>query len=111
MLIFQTINALKKEGRFPPNFESQHPQESEIIKLLLQKDPNKRPNTNDLLQSDLLPSQMEDVILKEAMNTITNPSTTIFSNLMEKLFSLQPDKHLDYTYDYQIVCLVFSVLI
>jgi hypothetical protein len=38
------------------------------------------------------------------MNTITNPSTTIFSNLMEKLFSLQPDKHLDYTYDYQIVC-------
>lgn len=33
------------------------------------------------------------------MRTITIPGTTIFNLLIEKLFSLVPDEHLDYTYD------------
>jgi hypothetical protein len=41
----------------------------------------------------------EEEILKEALRTITIPGTTIFNMLIEKLFSLVPDEHLDYTYD------------
>lgn len=41
----------------------------------------------------------EEEILKEAVRTITTPGTTIFGELVERLFSLVPDPHLDYTYD------------
>jgi translation initiation factor 2-alpha kinase 4 len=100
-----TINILKKEEKLPAGFETKHPNEAELIKWLLKRDPNQRPSAVQLMQSNLLPSKMEEEILKEALNTITNPSTTIFSNLMDKLWNLQNDKHLDYTYDYQTVWL------
>lgn len=42
--------------------------------MLLQHDPEKRPDTLALLRSDLLPSRMEEEILKEAIKTVANPN-------------------------------------
>jgi translation initiation factor 2-alpha kinase 4 len=88
---------------FPPKFESDFAREAEIIKKLLLENPIERLSTTDLLKGSYLPPRMEEEILKEALNNITtNPSTTIFSTMMEKIFSITPDKHLDYSYDYHI---------
>lgn len=118
--------------KFPPGFENEQPTETELIRWLLEEDPNNRPTTMELLKSDLLPPSLvlplfnlifilwlffpsnrwtwqEEEILKEALRTITIPGTTIFSLLIEKLFSLVPDEHLDYTYDSHSVR--FSLLI
>lgn len=80
---------------FPPDFRMKHPDESELISKMLQANPASRPDTNQLL-SDYLPTRMEDHLLKEALNVITRPNTTIFSTLMEKLFSITPDGIYDY---------------
>jgi translation initiation factor 2-alpha kinase 4 len=96
------LNNIRK-GVFPEFFEKSHQVEYEIMKKLLTQNPSERPSTTELLRGNLLPSKMEEEILKEALNTITNPTTTIFSNLMERLFQLPPDKHLDYSYDYHSV--------
>jgi len=90
---------LRTNKRFPKNFESQFIDETELIMLMLQNNPEERPDTKFLLKSNLIPSRMEDDLLKEAMNIITKPNTAIFSDLMEKLFSIQPD----ISYDYQLV--------
>ncbi len=54
---------------------------------------------NDVLIVSRVFGTQEEEILKEALRTITIPGTTIFNMLIEKLFSLVPDEHLDYTYD------------
>eukprot|EP01087_Luapelamoeba_hula_P021459 TRINITY_DN7508_c0_g1_i2.p1 TRINITY_DN7508_c0_g1~~TRINITY_DN7508_c0_g1_i2.p1 ORF type:complete len:1685 (-),score=296.46 TRINITY_DN7508_c0_g1_i2:8-5062(-) len=84
---------------FPPGFEEKHPVEADLIMWLLQDNPNNRPTTMELLKSDLLPPKLEEEILKEAVRAITQPGTTIYSLLMEKLFTQVPDAHLDYTYE------------
>jgi len=44
--------------KFPSGFEKEHPTEAELIRWLLQEDPNARPTTMELLKSDLLPPQL-----------------------------------------------------
>lgn len=92
--------------KFPKNFESKFQDETELIRMMLKDDPKERPDTKFLLKSNLIPSRMEDDLLKEAMNIITKPNTAIFSDLMEKIFSIQPD----ISYDYQLV-LPFSIFL
>jgi hypothetical protein len=41
--------------------------------MLLQHDPDQRPDTLFLLKSDLLPARIEEEMLKEAIKTIANP--------------------------------------
>jgi len=85
---------------FPKQFEEKYPEKVKLISWLLNHDPDKRPTTLEILESDLLPPKLEEEILKEALRSIATPNTTIFSLLMEKLFSLTPDPHQDYTYDF-----------
>ena len=84
---------------FPSSFSEQFPTQLEIISKLLQPNPKDRPSASDLLKSDLLPQRLEENILMESMRIITVPNTTLFSNLMKKLFSHTPDDHLKYTYN------------
>lgn len=53
----------------------------------------------ELLKSDMLPSKVEYEIMKEAIRTIITPDTTIFGELMDRLFQNSSDEHMDFTYD------------
>lgn len=97
-----TLTSLRNEHKFPLDFRTKYFEESELIDKMLKPEPSERPDTNQLL-SDYLPTRMEDNILKEALNVITRPNTTIFSTLMEKLFSIQPDITYDYYVGYNFV--------
>eukprot|EP01117_Protostelium_nocturnum_P010558 TRINITY_DN3798_c0_g1_i4.p1 TRINITY_DN3798_c0_g1~~TRINITY_DN3798_c0_g1_i4.p1 ORF type:complete len:1615 (+),score=530.73 TRINITY_DN3798_c0_g1_i4:178-5022(+) len=97
-----TLNSLRNNGKYPANFEKEHGSEKECIAWLLNIDPSARPTTHELLESNILPSKMEEEILKAALHSITNPGTTLYSTIVEKLFSVQPDKHSDHNYDYHL---------
>ncbi|KAK5575151.1 hypothetical protein RB653_010407 [Dictyostelium firmibasis] len=94
------LRDLRDNLKFPPGFESTKPDQTQIIRSLLSRDPNQRPSTKQLLESGLLPSKMEDDILKEAIKTIANPTISLFSYLMEKLFCLSSDEHIMSKYLY-----------
>jgi len=55
--------------------------------MLLQHDPDQRPDTLYLLKSDLLPARIEEEILKEAIKTIANPNQGILFSFLLSLFS------------------------
>eukprot|EP01119_Soliformovum_irregulare_P020911 TRINITY_DN6843_c0_g2_i2.p1 TRINITY_DN6843_c0_g2~~TRINITY_DN6843_c0_g2_i2.p1 ORF type:complete len:1469 (-),score=373.99 TRINITY_DN6843_c0_g2_i2:69-4475(-) len=95
-----TLNALRKEAKFPERFEERHPTEAELLKWVLKENPAERPTAQELLKSDLLPSAMEEEILTEAVKAIVNPNTTIFSTLMDRLFAMNNDKYMEPTYEY-----------
>lgn len=99
---FLVLSSLRKENKFPNGFDAKYSNEYELIKKLLETDSQKRPSTTELLQSNLLPSQIEEEILKEALAKVANPSTTIFSTLLNRLFSLPPDKQYDLGYEYHV---------
>lgn len=82
-----------REGIIPPKFPKQH---RELLASLIAKDPEMRPTTTDLLSSVL---RLEEDILKEAMNQFTKPNTTMFSILMDKLFSTDSDEQMNFIYD------------
>ncbi|EAL68916.1 hypothetical protein DDB_G0276829 [Dictyostelium discoideum AX4] len=94
------LRDLRDNLKFPPGFESTKPDQTQIIRSLLSRDPTQRPSTKQLLESGLLPSKMEDDILKEAIKTIANPTISLFSYLMEKLFCLSNDEHIMSRYLY-----------
>eukprot|EP00164_Ancoracysta_twista_P010436 GFYU01015738.1.p1 GENE.GFYU01015738.1~~GFYU01015738.1.p1 ORF type:complete len:1304 (+),score=377.66 GFYU01015738.1:84-3995(+) len=84
-----TLTNLRQHLIFPEGFEDTRPQQVQIIRSLLQKDPAKRPSTLELLQSDLLPPKMEDEYLKEALRTIANPGSVFYFRLLDALFSFR----------------------
>lgn len=86
-------------GKFPEGFVQQKTKETEVIRWLLKEDPAERPSTAELLKSDMLPSKLEYEIMREAIRTIVTPDTTIFGDLMDRLFQNSSDEHLDFTYD------------
>eukprot|EP01133_Synstelium_polycarpum_P007982 gene7982-9377_t len=96
-----TLRDLRAEIRFPPGFEALKADQATLIRSLISLDPTERPTTGQLLESDLLPSRMEDDILKEAVKTIaSNPTLSLFNYLMEKLFALSIDEHIASRYLY-----------
>jgi translation initiation factor 2-alpha kinase 4 len=101
----ERADLIKKIRENPPKFPAAFEKDNdkvEIARWLLDHDSSKRPTTTELLQSDMLPAKLEEEILKEAMRTVTIPNTTIFSFLMKRLFSNQPEDHLQYTYDLKL---------
>ena len=71
---------------FPAGFEKAHPRQSKIISWLLQHDPAKRPSALELLQSTLLPPKLEDEYMKDALRTISDPTTPFYHRLLSELF-------------------------
>ncbi|KAF2078430.1 hypothetical protein CYY_000297 [Polysphondylium violaceum] len=94
------LRDLRNELKFPPGFEALKPDQAGIIKNLLSHDPNQRYSTKQLLETGLLPSRIEDDILKEAIKTITNPTISLFTYLMDKLFEVTSDEHINNRYLY-----------
>ncbi|KAI9476503.1 MAG: kinase-like domain-containing protein, partial [Benjaminiella poitrasii] len=94
------LNELRN-GKFPDDFPSSYVNQKQIIKLLLSPQPKDRPNSFELLRSDLLPPKLEDEYIKECVRTIANPNTPYYDKLMSAMFSQSADRHKDFTFDYQ----------
>lgn len=92
------LNMVSNQQNLPQSFLESHPTESKIISQLLSKNPDDRPSTTELLHSELIPQQLADEKLLESLRSITIPDTTIFSTLMQKLFSIPNDKFLEYSF-------------
>ncbi|KAI9261602.1 kinase-like domain-containing protein [Phascolomyces articulosus] len=90
-----------RNGRFPDDFPKEYGNQRKIIERLLSPQPKDRPNSFELLRSDLLPPKLEDEYIKECVRTIANPNTPYYHKLMTAMFSQSSDGHKDFTYDYQ----------
>ncbi|KAI8983703.1 kinase-like domain-containing protein [Pilobolus umbonatus] len=97
----QVLDALR-QSKFPDNFPSHYVNQKKIITMLLSPLPKNRPNSFELLQSDLLPPKLEDEYIEECVRTIANPNTPYYDNLMTHLFSQSADRHKDFANDYQV---------
>ncbi|KAG0215957.1 hypothetical protein BGX28_007183 [Mortierella sp. GBA30] len=94
-------NLQKPEIIFPKEFPmDKMGAQAQVIRLLLNHNLKERPNSLELLQSDLLPPKMEDEYIQECVRTIANPNTPYYHRLMSALFAQNADKHKDYTYDF-----------
>ncbi|KAG1140239.1 hypothetical protein G6F37_009236 [Rhizopus arrhizus] len=94
------LNELRN-GKFPQDFPANYVNQQKIISLLLSPQPKDRPNSFELLRSDLLPPKLEDEYIKECVRTIANPNTPYYDKLMSAMFLQSPDRLKDFTYDYQ----------
>ncbi|KAJ8322743.1 eukaryotic translation initiation factor 2-alpha kinase [Batrachochytrium dendrobatidis] len=87
---------------FPKDFDyDTFEHQSEIIKQLLRHIPKERPSCMQLLQSPLVPTQVEEEYINEELLRIVrqnNPS--YFSRLIASLFGQKVDKHKDLAYDF-----------
>ncbi|RCH86413.1 hypothetical protein CU097_007390 [Rhizopus azygosporus] len=94
------LNELRN-GKFPEDFPTSYINQKRIITMLLSPQPKDRPNSFELLRSDLLPPKLEDEYIKECVRTIANPNTPYYDKLMSAMFSQSADRLKDLTYDYQ----------
>ncbi|KAK9721901.1 eukaryotic translation initiation factor 2-alpha kinase [Basidiobolus ranarum] len=74
--------------------------QANIIRWLLSHNSKDRPTSLELLRSEWLPPKMEDDYIEECLRTIGNPNTPFYHRLMGSLFGQEPDKHKDFTYDF-----------
>lgn len=95
----RVLTALRDQLTFPRDFESRFPQETIVIRWLLNHDAKKRPSARQLLDSELLPSNLDQEIVREALRTI-HPDSTLYGDLMRRLFQRDPDARVDFTYDF-----------
>jgi len=87
-----------KEIKVPPAWEKD-PIKCKLVRWMLSHDPEDRPSTLTLLQSELLPVKLEDETLMKAMRSITSPNTTMHSLLLKRLFGVPSDPTTDVSYD------------
>lgn len=64
-------------------------------------DPSHRPSAAELLESGELPGKLEveEVYLKEALSTLTNPQSLSYGRLVQALFEHSNPPEIDATYD------------
>ncbi|KAI9297132.1 Serine/threonine-protein kinase [Neoconidiobolus thromboides FSU 785] len=86
---------------FPQNFPSNLKVQAKIIQSLLNHNEKERPTALELLQSNLLPTRIEDEYIQECIRTIANPTTPHYGKLMNTLFSQPIDRHKDLVYDHK----------
>ena len=92
--------------------------QEKIIRMLLDHEPNQRPSCSELLQSNLVPANVEgEYINQELIRTIQQRNPTYYGRLIQSLFLQQIDIHKDFAYDYNsnsvfdpIYCLISSNL-
>ncbi|KAG8238101.1 hypothetical protein J437_LFUL012208 [Ladona fulva] len=81
--------------------ESDMPQQYHIIRWLLNHDPNKRPTSLELLQSDFFPPpQLEETELQEMVrHTLLNPQSKAYKYLVDSCFNQVVTPAEDYTFN------------
>ncbi|SCU86876.1 LAMI_0D03928g1_1 [Lachancea mirantina] len=88
----ERVNVIKglrtPEVEFPKDFDAiKFKIEKKILKLLLNHDPAKRPDASLLLRSDWIPVKHQDEVIKEALKSLSNPSSPWQQQVRESLFS------------------------
>lgn len=95
-----TINDLRRPTiDFPKDFPHDKSVEKKIIHQLLNHNPGSRPSADDLLQSGLLPVKEQDQIVKEALKSLADPSSSWQEQVRETLFSQPYNLANDILYD------------
>ncbi|KAI0635341.1 Serine/threonine-protein kinase [Trametes polyzona] len=84
---------------FPSDWDPRRARQQQIIRWLLEHDPEKRPTALELSQSPLLPPRLEDEYVKSAMKLIAKPDSPHLQAVLSTLFS-HPVKNIrTYLYD------------
>ncbi|EJF61645.1 Serine/threonine-protein kinase [Dichomitus squalens LYAD-421 SS1] len=84
---------------FPSDWDPKRSRQRQIITMLLQHDPDKRPSALQLSQSPLLPARVEDEYVKGALNMIAKADSPHLPAVLSTLFT-QPVKPVrSYLYD------------
>ncbi|CCK71002.1 serine/threonine-protein kinase GCN2 KNAG_0F03410 [Huiozyma naganishii CBS 8797] len=88
----ERVNILKNlrspTVEFPRDFDdTKMKTERKIITLLLDHDPNKRPAARALLNSGWLPVKHQDEVIKEALKSLSNPSSPWQQQVRDSLFT------------------------
>lgn len=85
----ETLNRLRLyEIIFPSNFpDSKKATEKKLIRQLLDHDPKRRPSAARLLQSGMIPVEHQDVIIKEALKSLADPSSPWQQQVRDSLFN------------------------
>ncbi|KAF8610330.1 Serine/threonine-protein kinase [Ceratobasidium sp. AG-I] len=71
---------------FPNTWPKPRHNQQQIIELLLEHDPEKRPSALQLRRNELLPETLEDEYVKEALPMIVDPKRPHYEALLAKLF-------------------------
>uniref|UniRef100_A0A336LN81 non-specific serine/threonine protein kinase n=1 Tax=Culicoides sonorensis TaxID=179676 RepID=A0A336LN81_CULSO len=99
----KTILAIRSPSIILPDLMLKDPnctQQVQLIKWLLNHDPKQRPTTEELLSSDLLPSQkLEANELQEMVrHVLANPQSRIYKHLIAKCLTQESDILTELTY-------------
>uniref|UniRef100_A0A6U6FXU5 non-specific serine/threonine protein kinase n=2 Tax=Odontella aurita TaxID=265563 RepID=A0A6U6FXU5_9STRA len=90
------------QRRFPADFIRTTPENAQrLILWCLQRSPSKRPNTEELLASPLIPRllELEQKYLTEALHCLSTPSSTSSQQIIGALFNRPTPHHVEAVYD------------
>eukprot|EP00457_Paulinella_chromatophora_P000210 gb/GEZN01000210.1/.p1 GENE.gb/GEZN01000210.1/~~gb/GEZN01000210.1/.p1 ORF type:complete len:1844 (-),score=403.53 gb/GEZN01000210.1/:133-5325(-) len=97
-----TLQQLIETGRVPEDFLAARPERevvSEIVHMLLARDPKQRPDAEKLLSSGLIPIKVEDNYINLVLSKIHKPNSKLRTSVVETLFGAHVAERVDYTYD------------
>eukprot|EP00903_Cladosiphon_okamuranus_P014260 g13246.t1 len=102
----EVMTALRAEGgaTFPPAFEERVPDNAkQVIRWLLDADPDARPTAAELLSSALLPPKLEveASYLREALRVMGNPDSDTFQVVVKALLDQETAEHVEHWYDHE----------
>lgn len=102
----------KPEICFPSDFDFNiYNDQAAIIKKLLNHVPRERPSCLQLLQSPLVPANIEEEsINKDLLRVVRQRNPTYFTRLISALFDQNTDIHKDFAYDFNAKSNTFDSL-
>lgn len=90
------------EVELPVGKQRLSPQQSQLVRWLLQHDPARRPSSAQLL-SELPPPRLEEAQLHEALcHTVANPRSRAYKLMVEALFCQEASPVQDHIYDSEL---------
>ncbi|GAB0096649.1 eukaryotic translation initiation factor 2-alpha kinase 4 [Sergentomyia squamirostris] len=104
----KTVAALRSPAIIFPEFmtkDKKYSQNIQVIQWLLNHDSAKRPSSEELLTSDLVPpARLEATELQEMLrNVLANPQSRTYKHLVSRCLSQQSDTVLELTYHFGLV--------
>lgn len=101
LISFHCFFLFQERIKFPEEFDQKClAKQTTVLKWLLKHNPEERPTSQELLQSQYIPPKIEDGQLDEALkHTLASTNSTRYQRLMKAMFSQHVSPVLDFTYD------------
>mmetsp|Transcript_12384 Transcript_12384/g.10672 ORF Transcript_12384/g.10672 Transcript_12384/m.10672 type:complete len:83 (-) Transcript_12384:228-476(-) len=64
---------------------------------MIEQNPDKRPHIDELIHSELMPSQMEDYHMNDLLKVVANPNTVFYKKIVDVIFEQSPAIHKDFS--------------